>query len=169
MTKEEIQTRLEAAEKQMIGLQDEIENLKAKLCEAQDEEIPEFPTFNGGCSYFVNTHGTVEMLSPDAHGRETDYNGFHTHEYAQLFADKCREIAMLLHCKWYSDRELVTNFADGSTGKWCVWYDHFSNEWSIDSQQTHENTTIYFTTLEAATKACDWMNANAKRGNEHGI
>lgn len=35
MTREELERRLEAAEKQMIGLQDEIANLKAKLNEAQ--------------------------------------------------------------------------------------------------------------------------------------
>ena len=38
MTREELEKRLESAEKQMLGLQDEIQNLKAKLAEA---EIPE--------------------------------------------------------------------------------------------------------------------------------
>lgn len=46
MTKDELKTRLEAAEKQNLGLMDEIKNLKAKLAEMQDEqEIPDFLEF----------------------------------------------------------------------------------------------------------------------------
>lgn len=37
MNKSELKSRLEAAEKQNLGLLDEINNLKAKLAEMQDE------------------------------------------------------------------------------------------------------------------------------------
>lgn len=46
--KEKLGSRLEEAEKQNLGLLDEIQNLKAKLVEQGKQEIPDFPEFNCG-------------------------------------------------------------------------------------------------------------------------
>lgn len=46
--KEKLESRLEEAEKQNLGLHNEIQNLKAKLVEQGKQEIPDFPEFNCG-------------------------------------------------------------------------------------------------------------------------
>lgn len=165
MTREELQKRLESAEKQMIGLQDEIQNLKTKLAEVQDEtEIPDKPDFEMEEKFYYLDSVTddVQDSCHDSDIDAIDFNMFHTMDYAQEFADKCKLIAMMLHCKWYCDKEIVTDFSDDALDKWCVWYDHFSDEWSVDSQLTHESTTVYFTTEESAQKCAEWMNKHWK-------
>lgn len=170
MTKEEIQSKLEAAEKQLEeikNLKAEIESLKNKLKEIQENEIPEFPRIKSEKEYwFINSELKVDWRIATLSYDTDDYNLFHSNKYAQLFADKCRELAMLLHCKWYCDKKLVIDFSDRSAIKWCVEYDHDLNRWTVESQCVHENTTIYFTTAEAARKAADWMNKYAKKNNE---
>jgi hypothetical protein len=161
MDKKDIERRLEAAEKQNLGLMDEIQNLKAQLAEMQDEpEIPDKPDFEMDEKFYYLSSETddVEDSCYDGDIDAIDFNMFHTEEYANEFRKKCLIIAMLLHCKWYCDKEVVTDFSDGYSAKWCVWYDHFAEEWSVDSQQTHESTTVYFTTEEAAQKCADWLN-----------
>lgn len=168
MDKNELERRLEVAEKQMLGLQDEIKNLKERLNEVQEDEIPEYPTFEYGEKYYPYCH-----YSGNAHGStwegETqimDYNCFHSAEYHQLFDAKIREIAMLLHCKWYLDRKIDSKF-DGETSNYCVWYNHLFRKWNVDWNRSNESTTIYFSTEEDAQKAADWMNAHAKRGDSN--
>jgi hypothetical protein len=172
MTRYELHTRLEAAEKQNLGLLDEIKNLKAQLAEMQDEpEIPDFPVFK--CLDVTYALDSCFDIMQEEHGGGTGdsdymgddasyYNNFHSKDYADEFRRKCLLIAMMLHCKWYCDKEVVTDFSDGYSAKWCVWYDHFSEEWSADSQQTHESTTVYFTTEEAAQKCAEWLNEHWK-------
>lgn len=168
MTREELEKRLESAEKQMIGLQDEIQNLKAKLAEAKDEpEIPDFPVFFVEPLYFVNSRSEIvgDEYRICTGIVEHGFNAFHTKEYAQEFADKCKLIAMMLHCKWHLDRDFVPDF-DNSDDKFTVWYDHFDSKWTIDSQEIHETPSIYFSTEEAAQKAADWLNEHWRDSNE---
>jgi hypothetical protein len=174
MDKNEFERRLEAAEKQNIGLMDEIKNLKAQLAKVQDEpEIPDFPEFMIGDDYYPHIRWesiprkcTVDSLNEEyckkSRTAEMNYFNFHSAEYYHSFESKCKLIAMILHCKWYCDKEVVTDFSDGYSEKWCVWYDHFSEEWSVDSQRTHESTTVYFATEEAAQKCAEWLNEHWK-------
>lgn len=159
MTREELEKRLESAEKQMIGLQDEIQNLKTKLAEAQDEsEIPDFPVYSIEPLYFV--HSDFSVIGNEFRvcaGIMRGFNAFHTKEYAQEFADKCNLIAMMLHCKWYVDRDYVPDWDNGDD-KFTVWYNHMDNEWTIDYQEIHETPSIYFSTEESAQKCADWLN-----------
>lgn len=165
MTREDLVRRLEAAEKQFIGLQDEIANLKAKFAEMQDEtEIPDMPDFEMDEKfYYLNSEtDDVEDSYYDGDIGDIDFNMFHTEEYAQEFLCKCKLIAMMLHCKRYCDKEIVTEFSADSSEKWGVWYDHFSEEWIVYCQQTYESTTVYFTTKESAQKCADWLNEHWK-------
>lgn len=167
MTKDEIQTRLESAEKQMIGLQDEIANLKAKLDEAQDEEIPELPVFERGEDYwYLDIDGCIERNYSDGATENNDFNMFHNDKYAKLYADKCREIAMLLHCKWYVDREYVPDWHDGHK-KHSLYYDNVDNLYKSSDWACDEWGYVFFSSREAAKKACEWMNAHAKRGADN--
>lgn len=159
MTREELEKRLESAEKQMIGLQDEIQNLKAKLAEAQDEpEIPDYPTFKTGEEFwFVNSF--LRIVSGESQGGEKrNHNFFHTKEYAQEFADKCKLIAMMLHCKWYLDRDYVPNWDDLSEIKWDVHFDSKLNKFLCDSWQHTKAPGVYFSSGAIARKCADWMN-----------
>ena len=164
MTKEEIQNRLEAAEKQFAGLQDEIKNLKEKLSEVQDDEIPEFPIFNNDIMFAMST--TLRVFGTDkrtCNGKSSDYNAFHAKEYAEAFATKCREIAMMLHCKWYVDRDYVPDWSCQVEPKWEVVFVHESNEYRACNVYTVERDNVYFSSLESANKAAAWMNAHAKK------
>ena len=171
MTKDEIQTRLESAEKQMIGLQDEIANLKAKLDEAQEEMIPEFPVFERGEDYwYLDIDGCIERSYSDGATEDNDFNMFYNDKYAKLYADKCREIAMLLHCKWYVEKELF-KFNSGMLGNYppvyTVVYDRPMDEYSVVKAHVYEGSQVYFKSKDAAQKAADWMNVHAKRGTNN--
>lgn len=140
MTREELEKRFESAEKQMIGLQDEFQNLKTKLAEMQDE--PEIPI-------------------PDI----LDYKFLNSEEMAKEFSNKCELLAKMFHCKWYLDRNFVPDW-DNCDDKFTVWYNHADNEWAIDFQEIHEVTSIYFSTEEKAQKCADWLNKHWRDSDE---
>lgn len=161
MTREELEKRLESAEKQMIGLQDEIQNLKEKLAEAQDEsEIPDFPVYCIEPLYFVHSDFSVigsesSVCTGIMHG---GFNAFHTKKYAQEFADKCKLIAMMLHCKWYLDRDYVPNWDDRGEIKWDVYFDSNMNKFRCGNWRFAESSCVYFSSDVAAKKCADWLN-----------
>lgn len=99
MDKNELERRIEAAEKQNLGLMDEIQNLKAQLAEMQDEpEIPDIPDFKVVDDEVWYINNILEVSGPcDCPGIVKDYNNFHVKEYADEFANKCKLIAMMLH------------------------------------------------------------------------
>jgi hypothetical protein len=160
MTKEEIQRRLEAAEKQNLGLLDEIQNLKAKLAEMQDEpEIPDFPNFKCGESYWTMFDNFALSDERTAFVRDaTECNMFHTEAYAQEFANKCKLIAMMLHCKWYLCCDHHSDFNDFDILKYAVVFDFNEEKFVIEYSRTREWSTIYFDTIENAQKCADWLN-----------
>lgn len=153
-----LRTNLESVEKKLIDLQNDIANFKAKLDEVQDEEIPEFPVFkNYENAFFCDSYELYER--------------FHTEEYAQLFADKCREIAMLLHCKWCLEPDcLMPNWDNDKTeDAYSIYYDHNDGEYcATDCFFGHRGYEqlgiVYFSSHENALKTATWMNAHAKRG-----
>lgn len=160
MTREELEKRLESAEKQMIGLQDEIQNLKAKLAEAQDEpEIPDFPVYRHEPLYFVNSRS--EIVGDEykictgivAH----DFNAFHSKEYAQEFADKCKLIAMMLHCKWYLCSGFKGDYSD-SSDKWVVYYGGLDDKFIATNSIHCDYGFVPFDTMDNAQKCADWLN-----------
>lgn len=168
MTREELEKRLESAEKQMIGLQDEIQNLKAKLAEAQDEtEIPDFPEFKptAGEAWHINNVLKVTSIPSYYPLSVDDYNYFHTKEYAQEFADKCKLIAMMLHCKWYLDRDYVPNWDDLSEIKWDAHFDSKQNKFLCDSWKHTKASGVYFSSGAIARKCADWLNEHWRDGD----
>lgn len=159
MTREELEKRLESAEKQMIGLQDEIKNLKTKLAEMQDEpEIPDFPKFKTGGEEFWYVNSSIRIVPGRSSGGEKcDYNFFHTEKYAQEFADKCRLIAMMLHCKWYLCRDFKGDYSD-SNDKWVVYYGGLDNKFVATNSFHCDYGIVTFDTEESAQKCADWLN-----------
>lgn len=161
MTKAEIENQIRDIKKLMEDSQEKLSELE-KILSEKSNEIPPFPEFNNENIYYLSAQGDIRF-TPSLTGEKTDdFNAFHSEALAQEYAKISLRTAMLLHCKWYCDRDLITDFSDESVEKWCVWYDHHSNRWTIDCQRTYENTTIYFTTEEAARKAADWMNEHFK-------
>lgn len=168
MTKEELTKRLEAAEKQNLGLLDEIKYLKEKLAEMQDEpEIPDMPVFYASETYW-RMYPTLEHIKDSV--LHSDYNGecynlFHTKEYAAEFAEKCKLIAMMLHCKWYTEKELF-KFDSGIDGYfppvYTVVYSKPMEEYAVVKAHVFEGSQIYFKSEGAAQKAADWLNEHWK-------
>ena len=159
MTKDELKTRLEAAEKQVISLLDEIKNLESKLDEVQDEEIPEFPVFDEEPCFYVTrelkaVNYSVFLTTP----KNPDYNLFHTEEYAELFAKKCKLIAMMMHCKWHICCDYQSDFNNGLSQKWTVVFNYNEGKFTVEFSRMREWSTIYFDTEENAQKCADWLN-----------
>lgn len=159
MTKDEIQRRLDSAEKQMIGLQDEIANLKAKLDEVQDGEIPDFPVFENGQEYWYSDDFFTTNMGCSTGIPYQDYNMFNKKETAQEFAKKCKLIAMMLHCKWYLDRDYVPDWESDTDSEKCyVIFDHCVNKFQVRTRFAEEGVEVYFSTEENAQKCADWLN-----------
>lgn len=168
MTREELERRLDEAEKQNLGLLDEIQNLKAKLAEQDKQEIPDFPEFDRG-DVVYKMDDCFDVMEENHGGGKGDndftgydatfYNNFHTPDYAHELRRKCLMIAMMLHCKWYVDRDYVPDVYDDKI-KWTV----CSNEgkYLIDSTISIFYGGVYFSTKEAAQKSADWMNEHWK-------
>ena len=152
MDKSDLERRLEAAEKQNIGLMDEIKNLKAKLAEMQDEpEIPDFPVFkNYENAFFCDS--------------DELYERFHTEEYAVEFAKKCKLIAMMLHCKWYLDRDYVPDWNNSDENKYYVFYNNFTNGFGVTVRTLSES--VAFSNEESARKCADWLNKHWKEDGD---
>lgn len=164
MDKQELERRLKAAEKQNIGLLDEIKNLKEKLADMQDEpEIPDFPEFSRNETYWY----VGSDLNDAAVGRAVgtyadDYNVFHTKEYADEFAKKCKLIAMMLHCKWYLCPDYVPDFTNSNEEKHYVYYDACGEKYTTDWRCMTINNEVFFDTEESAQKCADWLNKHWK-------
>lgn len=167
MTREELEKRLESAEKQMLGLQDEIQNLKSKLAEVQDEpEIPDYPTFKTGGEDFWHINSSLKIVSGVSQGgKKLDYNYFHTVDYAHEFCRKCLLIAMMLHCKWYLDRYYVPNWKNVDENKFIVYYDNRACCFHITQRTLSDVGHVAFSTPDAARKCAEWLNEHW-RGSE---
>lgn len=167
MDKKDLERRLEAAEKQNLALLDEIKNLKEKLAEMQDEpEIPDAPDFEMDEKfYYLNSEtDDVEDSCHDGDNDTIDFNMFHTEEYAQEFADKCKLIAMTLHCKWYLCPDYVPDFTDDREEKHYVYYDTCAKKYTSDWLTVSMHNDVLFDTKEHAEKAADWLNKHWKEG-----
>lgn len=170
MNKDDLQKRLNSAEKKLEELEQlkaEIESLKVKLADVKEDEIPELPHFEVGQDFwFVDSelklNRRISSLSRDI----DDYNRFHSGKYAELFENKTREIAMLLHCKWYVDREYVPDWTDDIETKYIVVYSNAKEKYITGYWKECEYGNVYFSNREAAQKAADWMNQHFNKEGE---
>ena len=165
MTKKELlEEKIKLCERQVNGLSNEIEKLKIELSKAVEDEIPEFNS--GDIIWYKDDGFKVTHYIKSETSKIKDYNNFHTEEYVKEYLEKSREIAMLLHCKWYIDRNYVPDWSDGDEIKYCVTYNHNEKSYVPDYFYNTEYSTPYFSTKQAAQKAADWMNKHYKRNNE---
>lgn len=145
--------------KKVKELEAELQKLKEELVHEQDEpKIPDFPVFNvnGEESWYINN--ILRVQHPGiTDGQVKDYNYFHTKEYAQEFADKCKLLAMMLHCKWYLCRDFKENFEDDEC-KWYVYYANNTSHFAADYCVNDDHGSVYFDTEENAQKCADWLN-----------
>lgn len=172
MTRKELMERLESAEKQQLDLLGEIQNLKEKLKEVKDfPEIPDFPEFcRGDVVYQMDTCFDVMEESHGGGKGDKDfteddalfYNDFHTADYAQEFRRKCLMLAMMLHCKWYMDRDYVPDWNNEDEEKWTVFWNNKYKKYETCDWVSDEYGSVYFSTEEAAQKCANWLNAHWK-------
>jgi hypothetical protein len=171
MDKQELERRLEAAEKQNLGLLDEIKNLKAQLAEMQDEpEIPDKPEFEMDEKFYY-LDSVTDDVEDSCHVGDIDaidFNMFHTKEMAQEFAKKCKLIAMMLHCKWYLDRDFVPDWSDKLKHKWQLYYDHDDKK-MVAGNYSHSDYSVVFSTEENARKCADWLNKHWSKNDEESV
>lgn len=167
MDKNELERRLEAAEKQNLGLLDEIKNLKEKLADMQDEtEIPDFPEFARSETYWYASSDLNYVDFGCALGTiGDDYNVFHTKEMAQEFSNKCKLIAMMLHCKWHLCPDYVPDFKNSNEEKYYVYYDVCGAKYTTDLRCATINNEVFFDTKENAQKCADWLNKHWKEND----
>jgi len=171
MDKSELERRLEAAEKQNLGLLDEIKNLKAKLAEMQDEpEIPDFPDFKYmDIAYKIDSQLDVTQIEHDGGEGDKDftgddalfYNNFHTADYAHEFRKKCLLTAMMLHCKWYLCRSFKGDYSYPND-KWFVYYSGVDNKFFARASFHDDYGLVSFDTMDNALKCAHWLNKHWK-------
>lgn len=169
MTKKELEEKIELYERQVNGLKNEIEKLKTELNKPGKDEIPDLPEFyKGDVVWYMNNVFDIGNYTKDETPKIKEYNNFHTEEYVREYAEKSREIAMLLHCKWYIDKNYVPDWKNDDEIKYCVTYSHNKDEECYIPNYFFETeySTICFSTKQAAQKAADWMNKHYKRNNE---
>lgn len=162
MTREELENRLNEAEKQNLRLIDEIKALKEQVANVESEpEIPDFPIFNPAGEESWHINNVLEVASPSrTSGHVCDFNYFHTKTYAKEFSRKCKMIAMMLHCSWYVDRYYTPDWNNVSVEKYLVVFNHYRGKFSVRASYFEESTPVYFSTMEAAQKCANWMNAH---------
>ena len=155
MTKEELEQRLNAALK-------EIEGLKKELAKTEDStEIPDFPPLRTGDSYFYLTDRLgVNAAMVRSNPPVLDYNMFLSDTYAKEFSNKCKLIAMLLHCKWHIDRDYTPDWDNENEDeeKWQVFWSNMSKKYEVCDWVTDEYGSVFFSTEEKASKAAAWLN-----------
>ena len=169
MDKQELEHRLESAEKQNLGLMDEIKNLKEKLAEMQDEpEIPDKPYFEMYDNFYYLDSVTDDVEDGFLGGDIDiiDFNMFHTEEYAQEFAEKCKLIAMMLHCKWYLDREYAPDWKNSDENKYFVFYNNYENGFVVTERTCSDIGFVAFSNKESARKCADWLNKHWKENED---
>ncbi len=167
MDKKELERRLEAAEKQNLGLLDEIKWLKEKLAEQEKHKIPDLPNFECGESYWTMFDNFALSDERTAFVRDaTEYNMFHTEAYAQEFAEKCKLIAMLLHCKWYVDRDYTPDWDNEDEEKWMVFWSNTYKKYEVCGWESDEYGSVFFSTEENAQKCADWMSEHWKESTD---
>lgn len=161
MTREELEKRLNEAERKNLSLIDEIKCLKEQLANVETEpEIPDFPFFNpiGEETWHINN--VLEVATPSRTGGHVcDFNYFHTQDYAKEFSRKCKMLAMMLHCKWYLCRDFKGDYSC-SNDKWVVYHGGIDNEFAVASLVRCEYGLVSFDTMENAQKCADWLNTH---------
>lgn len=163
MVRTELERRLEAAEKQMIGLQGEIQNLKSHLAEMQDEpQIPDKSYFEMDEKfYYLSSFTDCVEDSYIVDIDDIDFNMFHTVDYANEFRRKCLLIAMMLHCKWYLCRDFKGDYSD-SNDKWVVYHCGLDNQFIATNSFHCDYGCVPFDTMENAQKCAEWLNKHWK-------
>lgn len=146
----------------------QIEELKKKAEEIIEElkrkEIPLYPEFEkGSILSYMDTDLSVQTTGAVITETTQDYNAFHSEHYAEMFAERSNYFAMLLHCKWYFDRDYEPDWNDLNEDKWTIGFDHDKDEFVPNSWITRDFGVITFSSKEVAQEVCDWFNSNGKR------
>lgn len=71
-------------------------------------------------------------------------------------------VAMMLHCKWYLDRDYVPDFTNISEEKYFVCYDHVDGCFKYGLEHLFDSGSIIFSSEEAAKKCVYWLNEHWK-------
>lgn len=165
MMKNELEQSLKTTLNQIEELRRKAEEIIEEL---KKEEIPLYPKFEGNsATFFMDIDFNVgngvffdtEVIS--------DYNSFHSEHYAEMLAERSNYLAMLLHCKWYFDRDYVPDWDNPIEVKWTVGFNHEVNEfrvynWTVADWAVADFGTIAFSSKEVTQKVCDWLNFNGK-------
>lgn len=154
-------------EQSLKTILNQIEELKKKaeeiIEELKKEEIPLYPKFEKGSAvFFMDVNFDVRESTCYDPKAINDYDSFHSEHYAEMLAEKSNYIAMLLHCKWYFDRDYEPDWDNPIEIKWTVGFNHEVNAFRIYDWTIADFGTIAFSSKEAARKACDWLNSNGK-------
>jgi hypothetical protein len=171
MDKKDLERRLEAAEKQNLGLLDEIKNLKEKLAEMQDEpEIPDMPSFFVNERYWCSDFADKFKVWGDTFDDSinSDFSMFHTKEYADEFAKKCKIIAMMMHCKWYLCRNFKGDYSC-ENDKWVLCYSGLDDKFIVANSICCDYGFVSFDTIENANKCADWLNEHWRNTDEESV
>ena len=146
----------------MNDLQKELQDLKAKVAELEARVVAEpvakwqpkggdWWIGDGGILY-KSIIGFSQISKIFATGRQTK-------EQAQRAAVEMRRFNRLLALRDELCGDVGVDWQNGIERKYCLYYSHDRETWDLDWHDTIESIRPYFTTREAAQKACDMLNS----------
>lgn len=160
MTKNELEQSLKTTLNQIEELKKKAEKIIEELKRGEIQLYPEFE--KGSSVFFMDVNFDVRegiCYNPKA---ISDYNSFHSKHYAEMLAERSNYLAMLLHCKWYFDRDYKPDWDNPIEEKWTVGFSHASGKIMVYNWTVVDFGIIAFSSKEVAQKACDWLNSNGK-------
>lgn len=164
-TEEEKTMNQDEIMKEILEHKLEIEKLQRKLdIYSKIPPLPEFTDLREDVYYVsVRFDEVCNIRYGDA--IKTDFNMFHTDDYAKRAMLAAKMIVMQLHCKWYIDRDFVPDWNDNLQHKYTVYYSHTIKKFCVAQWSTHERTDVAFSSHEKAQMCADWLQENWKDYN----
>lgn len=146
----------------MDNLQKELQELKAKVADLESRILfPNEPVAKWqpkGGDWLIDAEGLVVKARVSWLSKEFG-TVRQTKEQAERAAVEMRRFNRLLALRDELCGDEVMDWGDEYKEKYYVYFSHDSARWGISSDEYCESIRPYFTTKEAAQKACDMLNS----------
>ena len=146
----------------MNDLQKELQELKAKIADLEsrilfpDEPVAKWQPKGG--YWQVDCEGNVVAVDSFSHQKEFGTKRI-TREQAERASIEMRRFNRLLALRDELCGDEVMDWTDRRKDKHYVYFTYDHKRWCISENVACESVTPYFTTKEAAQKACDMLNS----------
>jgi hypothetical protein len=143
----------------MNDLQKELQELKAKVADLESRSVAEPVKWQPKGGYFqIYCDGDVVSVDSFSHKKEFGTKRI-TKEQAERAAVEMRRFNRLLALRDELCGDELVAWGDDYTEKYRIYFSHGNGRWYVTTDIFCESITPYFTTKEAAQRACDMLNS----------